>query len=150
MTIRHYITKHEGREYMPYKCPSGRWTIGVGHNYQDNPLPYDIEKYLRENGKILDEHIDRLLTMDINKATDDCKKIFSNWDSISANRKMALIDMAFQLGGEGLRKFKKMRICIEHEGWDDAAIQLLNSLYAKQTPTRAKENAELIKKGELK
>ena len=150
MNVKQYITKHEGRERMPYKCPSGKWTIGVGHNYQDNPLPYDIERYLRDNGKILDEHIDRLLLMDINRATDDCKKIFSTWDSISAVRKMALIDMAFQLGGAGLSKFKKMIICIEHEAWDDAAIQILNSLYAKQTPNRAKENAELIKKGEIK
>ena len=149
MTTRQYITIHEGREYMPYKCPAGRWTIGVGHNYQDNPLPHDIDLYLRQNGKILDEHIDRLLAIDIIRAVSDCKKIFSNWDALSPDRKMALTDMCFQLGGAGLRKFKKMILCIEHEAWDDAARQILNSLYATQTPQRARENAELIK-GEIK
>lgn len=149
MTTRQYITKHEGRENMPYKCPSGFWTVGVGRNYEANPLPHDIDLYLRQNGKILDEHIDRLLFIDISRATDDCKEIFSNWDKLSRVRQMALTDMCFQLGGEGLRKFKKMRICIEHEAWDDAARQILNSLYATQTPKRARENAQLIK-GEIK
>jgi len=149
MTTRQYITKHEGRTNTPYKCPAGKWSIGIGRNYEANPLPYDIDQYLRANGKITDEHIDRLLFIDISRATDDCKAIFSNWDNLSQVRQMALTDMCFQLGGAGLRKFKKMILCIEHEAWDDAARQILNSLYATQTPQRARENAQLIK-GEIK
>jgi lysozyme len=147
LTIKQFITKHEGMEYMPYKCPSGRWTIGIGHNYQDNPLPYDIDNYLREHGKILDDHIDRLLFMDVSRATEDCKSLFPKWDTFSHNRQMALIDFLFQLGKTKASKFKKTIICINAEGWDDAARHLQNSLWYTQVPRRAREVIKLIKEG---
>ena len=61
---REFTEINEGRKYKVYKCTGGANTIGIGHNIDAKGLPSDIEKYLRKNGKILDEHIDRLYIID--------------------------------------------------------------------------------------
>ena len=35
---------HEGCELMPYKCPAGYLTIGVGRNLETNPLTFEEKK----------------------------------------------------------------------------------------------------------
>ena len=37
-TLIAQIKEHEGLELEPYECTSGKWTIGYGRNFQDNPL----------------------------------------------------------------------------------------------------------------
>lgn len=50
----------------------------------------------------------------------------------------ALINMAYQLGIEGLLKFRKTIRYIEAGRYKEAADEALDSLWAKQTPNRAK------------
>jgi len=50
----------------------------------------------------------------------------------------ALINMAYQLGIEGLLKFRKTIQHIKAGRYKEAADEALDSLWAKQTPNRAK------------
>lgn len=35
----------EGLKLLPYKCPANKWTIGIGRNIEDNPIPgYSFEQ----------------------------------------------------------------------------------------------------------
>ena len=43
----------------------------------------------------------------------------------------------FQLGGPRLRKFKKMIAAINDSNWDEAAAQMEDSRWYKQTTNRA-------------
>lgn len=147
MTVREFITRHEGRMNMPYKCPSGKRTIGIGWNYDDNPLPKDIADYLKQNGKILDEHIDRLFSIALIRSVNDCKKLFPDFENFSHNRKMALTDFLYNVGLTTASKFKKAITCINAGGWDDAAKHMQNSLWFGQVGDRAKEVIQLIKEG---
>lgn len=147
MTVREFITRHEGRMNTPYKCPAGKRTIGIGWNYDDNPLPKDIRDYLQNNGRILEEHIDRLFTIALIRSVNDCKKLFPDFENFSHNRKMALTDFLYNVGLTTASKFKKAITCINHEAWDDAAKHMQNSLWFQQVGNRAKEVIQLIKEG---
>ena len=50
MTVYELIKKHEGERLKPYKCTAGKWTVGVGFNFDDNKLPEDINTYLTKHG----------------------------------------------------------------------------------------------------
>jgi len=45
--------------------------------------------------------------------------------------------MAFQLGQRGLSKFKNMNSAIERKEWVEAAVEMMDSRWAGQTPNRA-------------
>ena len=145
MTQREFTEANEARKYKSYKCTGGANTIGIGHNIDAKGLPADIEKYLRKNGKILDEHIDRLYIIDEGHAVSDCKKLFPCFKNFSHNRKVALTDFLFQLGYNRASKFVKSIHLINIGAWEEAANNMLKSLWAKQTPNRAKRVTELLR-----
>jgi lysozyme len=147
MTIIELITKHEGRRRRPYKCSAGANTIGVGHNIDAHPLPSDIAKRLKEKGSIDDEMIDRLLVVDIARSAGDCKKLFPEFNSFSLNRQAALIDWCFQIGFTKANRFVKAVAAINTGRWSDAAAEMRDSTWAKQTPKRAAEITDMVDVG---
>lgn len=146
-TIEQFITRHEGRRNKPYKCPAGFNTIGVGWNFDANPLPKKIADYLKEHGEITDKMIDQLLRDSIGTAVSDCLKLFPNFEEFSDNRRMALIDFVFQLGLSRASKFVKSIGYINNEKWELAAQNMRLSLWAKQVPKRAEEVCHLLEVG---
>ena len=57
--------------------------------------------------------------------------------------------MAYQMGVDGLFKFKKMIAALGKGDWNEAAHQALDSRWAKQTPARAERHAAVIANGNL-
>jgi lysozyme len=147
MTLTELLEKHEGRKRKPYKCPAGFKTIGVGWNLEANPLPARIAEYLKENGEITEEMIDTLLEASIIVARNDCKSLFPEFNKFSKSRKMALIDFVFQLGRKRASRFVRAVAAINTGRWEDAAKEMGNSSWYKQTPTRAEEIIEMIEGG---
>ncbi len=64
-------------------------------------------------------------------------------------RKIALLDMAFNLGMEGLAEFKNMLMAIEHGAYQKASCHALNSKWADQVGKRAEDVAHMIETGDL-
>lgn len=147
MTIYSLLEKHEGRKHKPYRCTGGKRTIGIGHNFDDNPLPPHIADYLKKNGQITDDMVDELLETDILHATADCCVLFPGFDSFSERRKMALVDFVFQLGFNRARKFIHSIACINIGRWEKAGEQMRKSRWAEQTPNRAMEIISMIEEG---
>jgi lysozyme len=58
-----------------------------------------------------------------------------------------LLSMAYQLGVEGVLQFKNMLSAIVAEQFNDAADAMMNSLWARQTPGRARRHAEMMRSG---
>jgi lysozyme len=86
-----------------------------------------------------------LLRRDILTCHEQLKKHFKFYKDLTPNRQYALLDMCFQLGIKGLKKFKLMLAELEKGNYEMAAYQCLASAYAKQTPKRAKRIAYVIK-----
>ncbi len=144
MTAREFIQGNEGRKNKPYKCSEGVSTIGVGHNIQARGLPKDIADYLKANGHILDEHIDRLFAIDLISAVSDCHKLFPAFRTLSHNQRIALTDFLFQLGYDRASKFVHFIAAVNTGRWDDAAAELRDSRYYRQVPKRAERVIGLL------
>ncbi|MDD5774370.1 MAG: glycoside hydrolase family protein [Candidatus Omnitrophica bacterium] len=130
--LKQMLIRHEGWRKMPYRCPAGRLTIGVGWNMESNQMPDDIASYLRFHGHITDEMIDRLLNISIEAATHHCRNIYPQFDSFSENRRFALIDFIFNVGVGTALKFVNTNKAIREGRWKDAANSIKKSLYFKQ------------------
>lgn len=58
-----------------------------------------------------------------------------------------LYSMAYQMGVDGLAAFKNTLVMISNGNFTGAAEGMLNSLWAKQTPGRARRHAEVMRTG---
>ena len=145
------LVMHEGCELMPYTCPAGYLTIGVGRNLETNPLTEeekracgDYRHGITKNAAFL------LLRNDITRVERECKDKIPFYTSLSDERQYALLDMAFNLGVAGLLKFKKMLGAMASGFYEEAAKECLDSKYARDTGKRAKRIAETIRTGRFR
>lgn len=131
------LREEEGEVLHAYQDHLGFWTIGVGRL---------IDK--RKNGGISKEESTVLLQNDVtrvwNKLCDEIPWIME----LNEPRQGALVLMAFQLGIEGLLKFKTSLSHIRMGNWQRAHDNMLLSLWAQQTPARAGRVAKQILTGE--
>jgi len=119
------LIEHEGEKLTPYKDSLGYWTIGVGHLIDS-----------RRGGGITMRVSRMLLDDDINVATVHCRIAFPWFDGLDPVRQDAIVNLAFNMGIDGLKKFHLMIAAIEQEDWEKAAYELWNSLWAKQVQDR--------------
>jgi lysozyme len=106
-----------------------------------------MAEYLHDNGEITIEMLEELFESDVGHALDGCHKLYPDYDNFTENRQNALCDFVFQVGIGTAKTFKHTNACINSGDWDGAADNLMDSEYAKQVPSRAKEVAQLIREG---
>jgi lysozyme len=124
------LTKNfEGFRSNQYLCPSGFITIGYGHNCEAHN---DVEYY--KGLQPIDENLaSRLLAEDLGKVIRQCALQFGMFTRLDDVRQAILADMTYNIGIVGMLKFKKMFKAIEIGNWHDAARQMYNSRWARQT-----------------
>lgn len=148
-TVQRFVL-HEGCVLMPYKCPAGYLTIGVGRNLETNPLTAEEKEAAGDwRHGITKNAAYFLLRNDISRVWNECKKQIPFWYKLDDERQYALLDMAFNLGIKSLLRFQKMLSAMGVGNWEQAAAECLNSRYAKQTGKRAKRIAETIRTGKF-
>ncbi len=130
--IRLLIT-HEGLRLKPYRDTRGKLTIGVGRNLDDVGITEEEALYLLKN--------------DIKRVLDFLKERLPYWNGLTETRKMALVDMCFNLGPGGFLSFKRMLRALEREDYEQAAREMLDSRWARQVGRRAEELAEMMREG---
>lgn len=138
---------HEGCVLKPYTCTMGKCTIGIGHNTEAREFTSEEKKAIGDWKKGITRNAAlMILRNDIEICLNDLKKL-GFWYYLDSERQYALLDMCFQLGFQGLMKFKKMLEAIRVKDWVEAEKQCLDSAYHKQMPKRAKRIAKLIRYG---
>lgn len=129
------IKASEGWVPRVYTCPAGKLTIGYGFNLEDCDMPKEVaDKWL----SILVNEVRTALYKSSNSQT-------FGWLTLS--RKEVLIDMAYNLGVNGLMGFKNMWKALEDGDYDRAADEMLDSKWARQVGRRATELAEIMRTG---
>lgn len=136
MSLINQLKRHEGLKLKPYRCTAGKLTIGFGRNLDDKG--------------ITDEEAESMLKNDIDSTTEAVLKSIPAYKKLNDARKAVLINMAFNLGINGLLKFKKVINALDGERYTLAASEMLDSNWAFQVPNRALELAEQMKTGEWK
>jgi len=127
------IKKHEGLRLKPYKCPAGKLTIGYGRNLEDNGIT-ELEA-------------EELLRNDIFRINEELMDSIGQYPSLPLFIKDVLVEMAYQMGVNGLLKFEKTLEFVSQGAYEKASIEMLDSQWAKQTPQRAKTLSNLMKGG---
>ena len=142
------FVKFEGCEEMPYICPMGYKTIGVGRNLQTNPLTAEEKKVCGDYEHGITKNMAfYLLRHDIERVKGECEKNIPFFNRLDAERRYALLDMCFNMGIKTLCKFQLMLGAMGVGNWDKAADECLRSRYATQTGKRAKIISETIRTG---
>lgn len=125
------IKAHEGYEPMVYKCTEGHDTIGIGFKVADLKLSEEVCDLIM--AEILDDLISRIE-----------RKI--SWFRYTEDKvRLVIVNMSYQMGLSGVLKFKRALAAMEIKNWEMAADEMLDSLWAKQTPNRANELADIIR-----
>ena len=127
------LVDHEGLELHPYEDSLGIITIGVGRNLEERGISEDEAFYLLGN--------------DIEIIWDELIKQHPIVEDLDDQRQMILLDMAFNMGGPRLGKFKKMWAAIEDGDMIEASKQALDSRWADQVGRRAERLAERLTSG---
>tara|TARA_E500000305_G_scaffold104324_1_gene100551 strand:+ start:3172 stop:3579 length:408 start_codon:yes stop_codon:yes gene_type:complete len=117
------IKESEGFRSKVYKCTEGYDTIGYGFAIKDLELDEDICH------QILVKKIEALKKKALNK--------FPFMSKVPEEKCNIIYEMCFQMGVSGVSKFKKMLLALENGNYDKASAEMLDSLWAKQTPNRA-------------
>ena len=132
--IKRNLVFEEGLKLMPYTCTAGKLTIGVGRNIEDRGISEDTAM------QMLEEDIDIILG--------ELKVAIKHFDEYPEDVQFTLVDLAFNLGLPKLLTFtltlKYLEEGLQTGNYTKAAVELMNSAYAKQVPNRARRNHDRI------
>lgn len=130
--LKKWIKNDEGYNSHPYTDTTGHLTIAYGRNLTNVGVSADESELMFNN--------------DYNKCVSNLEK-YDWFKTQNFLVKCALINMCFNLGINGLLKFKKMILFLELHDYKKAADEALKSKWANQVGNRANEVVELIRRG---
>lgn len=131
--VRSQIGRHEGWRDKVYSCPAGKLTIGFGRNLEDRGITLDEGRMLLDN--------------DIEAIEGDLDRRLPGWRDHTAPRRAVLVNMAYNLGIDGLMGFPKLLAALSARDYDGAAREMLDSRWAMQVGARAQELARQMRVG---
>ena len=137
MDLKSQLLRDEGVVRHAYEDSLGFTTIGVGRLID-----------ARRGGGLRDSEIDFLLHNDIEEKTAQVLAALPWASKLNEPRFAVLVNMAFQMGIGGLLKFKRALGSIEDGQYSEAAMEMLDSAWAKQTFGRATRMAKQMETGE--
>jgi lysozyme len=134
------LTLDEGSSLTAYKDNLGNWTIGIGH-YLGTDKAFGSLNWTQDQ-------VNETFEDDFAVAEDEARTVFPSFDGLDGARKGALVNMAFQLGESSLRNFTTFLHYLDLGKYEEAALDLMNTRYARQVQDRAKRIAYRIRTGD--
>ena len=134
MALKDSIKEHEGYVGVVYKDSLGIDTIGYGFAIKDLELDEDI--------------CDIILERKLKNLNDRVRVRFEWYRYMPPQIQDVIMEMCYQLGVTGFSKFKKTILFLQNKQFHDASQEMLDSLWARQTPNRAKELSNRVKEVE--
>lgn len=130
------LKRDEGFVSHAYQDHLGYWTIGIGRL---------IDK--RKGGGISEDEAMMLLENDVHVRRAQLLDEIPWMNGLNEARQGVLLNMAFQLGVDGLLGFKQTLEFVRKGQYVAAAGAMLDSKWAKQTPERAQRLATQMSTG---
>lgn len=131
------LRRDEGEVLHAYQDHLGYWTIGIGRLIDQ-----------RKGGGISAEESAFLLANDINVRIAALRQKLDWFDDLDEARQGVLVNMAFQMGVDGLLAFRNTLAMVKAGDYAGAASGMLQSVWAQQTPERAKRLSDQMRTGE--
>ena len=134
MTLKDALMRDEGLRLKSYVDSRGKITVGYGRNLTDVGLSLAEAELLLDN--------------DMQRATAGVQAALPWTTGLDEVRRGALENMAFNLGVTGLLGFHKMLAAMQRGDWPTAALEALNSEWARQVGPRAYRLSRQLESGE--
>ena len=125
------IKHHEGFVEHVYDDSLGIPTIGYGFAIKVLVLDEDIAE--------------DILMRKLEKLKRNANSRFQWLEDMPQEVQAVVLNMCYQLGVTGVSKFRKAISALQEGDWDEAADEMLDSLWARQTPNRAKELSDIVR-----
>ena len=137
--LKDSVKQHEGYRNKVYLDTLGKRTVGVGH--------LCVEDFWEDDKEYEESFLMEILEKDLSEAIKGANDLMAEHDCMDINEKAheILIEMVFQLGKNGVSKFRKMWDALSEKNYIGASYEMLDSRWAKQTPNRAKDMAQVMK-----
>ena len=139
--LKKEIKEHEGFVNKIYKCSENFDTIFYGHKV----TPEDSYEHGVEYSKEMGEEV---FEKDFQRTLDAAERLIAD-RPINNIAKEVIINMVYQIGEGGVSKFKNFFKALDKEDYGEASFQMLDSLWAKQTPNRANKLAAKMRSAKL-
>lgn len=161
MTIEEMLRRDEGVRVELYWDHLGFPTIGIGHLilHEKTRDRVKINRALSQqigrtvtDGRITNAEVSTLFEKDLSGIVSEMQRhsrVGPVYVSLDDTRKMALINMCFQMGVGGVAKFTNTLAAMLAKQWQKAHDGMLDSAWARQTPGRANRVAKIILNGNL-
>tara|TARA_R100000388_G_scaffold18424_1_gene14236 strand:- start:660 stop:1091 length:432 start_codon:yes stop_codon:yes gene_type:complete len=138
MTVKERIKEHEGFRDTVYLDSLGKRTVGYGH--------LCVEDHWEDGKKYDKEYLDEIFDKDFQNAADQCEDLCNDYElDLPETVTDVLIEMIFQLGIGNVMKFKKMIAALQEKDFETASLEMLDSRWASQTPSRAEKLSLIVK-----
>ena len=134
--LLHRIKEHEGFRNTIYLDTLGKATIGYGH------LVVDDDDYV-EGQVYSEELLYKQFGLDFDKAFLQAQELWEDYH-LPHTAQEIIIEMVFQLGANGVSKFKNMWEALREHDFISAADEMLDSRWARQTPQRCEYLAQTM------
>ena len=133
------VKKHEGYRNKVYLDTLGKRTVGVGH--------LCVEDFWEDDKEYEESFLMEILQKDLQEAIRGAKELMDKHGcaDIDERAEEIIIEMVFQLGRTGVKKFRNMWKALSEHNYIGASFEMLDSKWAKQTPNRAKDMADQMK-----
>lgn len=132
VTLIDDLKRHEGFRAKPYRCTAGKLTIGYGLNLDAGISEAEATSLL----------ITRCIAI-----SGKLQKSLPFWRNLSQNRRDVLINMAYNIGIDGLFGFTLMINHLHTGDYKLAAKEMLDSRWAVQVGDRAVYLANIMETG---
>ena len=132
------VKEHEGYRNKVYLDSLGKRTVGVGH--------LCVEDFWVDDREYSEDMLMNILKDDLKNAIQGAERLLKDCRILDSLAREIVIEMVFQLGETGVSKFKNMLKALkEGPDYKTAAIEMLDSRWAKQTPNRAKKMSDSMR-----
>ena len=145
-----FIEPHEGRRNKVYSDSRGIPTIGIGFNLLRRDAPERLQKMGRDYDRIrsgqeqlTDQEINELFKTDIGSAHWNANA-FVDFAGQPKEVQLILTDMAFNLGANGLNKFRELQKALNEKDYQRAAQEMINSRWYGQVGNRSKKLVKMM------
>ena len=137
MTLEERIMEHEGFIPKIYKDTRGLATIGYGH------LVTKQDSFI-EDVEYPEEELYNLFLKDLQKAKNGAEEIVGHLKELHPTAKEIIVEMVYQLGVTGVRRFLKTLLHLENRDYKNASLEMLDSAWRKQTPKRCEKLSKMM------
>lgn len=135
--IQDWIKLDEGYRPHVYLDTKGIPTAGYGHAFLPNsPIPHDVANLLFE--------------MDWGLAIKRYSLYAKRYElDLNPVRRGVIVNMMYQMGYLGVRRFARMTKCLQMEDYEGAADEMLDSQWARNHKARSGRLARWMRAGEI-